>query len=155
VHDVAPLAAVRLEPDPVKKPKQKYRGSRPNKPTKLHPLTRAELDSRTHAAKMWDTLSANIIAESGGESEITTVKKTLIDAFVGMAIRLGDLNTRGLLGEPVDLAELSLAASTLTRLAVRIGVERVARDVTTLSDYLKQIDAREEKGEEQATEVDQ
>jgi hypothetical protein len=108
----------------------KKRGRRPNKATKPRPLTRDMLDSRTAAAKMWDTLAASIIADAGGESEITTVKRTLIDAFCGVAIRLNDLNTKGLLGQPVDLSQLSLAASTLTRLASRIGIARHARDVS-------------------------
>jgi hypothetical protein len=63
----------------------------------------------------------------------------LIDAFVGVSIRLNDLNTRGLLGEPIDLSELSLAASTLVRIAQRIGINRAARDVgPSLGDLLKQ-----------------
>ena len=71
---------------------------------------------------MWDTLASNIIADAGGESEISTIQRTLIDAFCEVAIRLNHLNTKGLLGQTVDLAELSLAASTLTRLASRIGI---------------------------------
>jgi hypothetical protein len=57
------------------------------------------------------------------------VQRPLIDAFVAVSIRLNDLNTRGLLGQPVDLSELSLAVSTLTRLASRIGISRVPKDV--------------------------
>ena len=97
------------------------------------------LNSRTHAAKMWDSLRANIIADCGGENETSTVKRTLIDAFCGVAIQLIDINTKGLLGQPVDLAELSLAASTLTRLASRIGIDRVPRDVgQSLADILRE-----------------
>jgi hypothetical protein len=96
-RDNARLPVAPLEPSPVKP--RKRGGSHPQKATRPHPYTRAQLDSRTHAAKIWDTLSANIVAENGGESEISAVKKTLIDAFVGVAIRMGDLNTRGLLGQ--------------------------------------------------------
>jgi hypothetical protein len=103
-------------------PKRRIRGARPNKATKPRPLTRDQLDSRTSAAKMWDNLATSIAADCGGETEISTVKRTLIDAFCAVAIRLNDLNTKGLLGQPVDLSELSLVASTLTRLAVRIGM---------------------------------
>jgi hypothetical protein len=116
--------------------KKKSRGARPHKPVKPKPFTRAELDSRTAAAKMWDALAASITADCGGESEISTVQRTLIDAFCGVAIRLNDLNTRGLLGQPVDLSELSLAASTLTRLASRIGIVRVAKPVADLDTFI-------------------
>ena len=47
-----------------------------------------------------------------------------------MVVYFQDLNIKHLQGLPVDLADLSLAASTMTRIASRIGVERVARDVT-------------------------
>ena len=47
-----------------------------------------------------------------------------------MVVYFQDLNIKHLQGLPVDLADLSLAASTMTRLASRIGLERVARDVT-------------------------
>jgi hypothetical protein len=114
---------------------KRYKRGRPTKP---RPLTREALDSRTAAAKMWDSLAASIIADAGGESEISTVQRTLIDAFCGVAIRLNDLNTKGLLGQPVDLSELSLVASTLTRLASRIGVARVPRDIgPTLGELLR------------------
>jgi hypothetical protein len=110
------------------------------RPTKPRPLTREALDSRTTAAKMWDSLAASIIADAGGESEISTVQRTLINAFCGVAIRLNDLNTKGLLGQPVDLSELSLVASTLTRLASRIGVARVSKDVTpSLAQYIEHL----------------
>jgi hypothetical protein len=107
------------------------------------------LDSRTAAAKMWDALAANITADCGGESEISTVRRTLIDAFCVVVIRLNDLNTKGLLGQPVDLTELSLAASTLTRLATRIGVERVAREVPDLyRDILPQYASKQGEHEQ-------
>jgi hypothetical protein len=43
---------------------------------------------------------------------------------------LNDINTRALLGEPVDLLAYSQAVSTLVRVAAKLGVRRVPRDVT-------------------------
>jgi hypothetical protein len=94
------------------------------------PFTREQLDQRTVAFRMFENLVASVIRDVGGESEISAVQRELIEAFCGIAIRLNDLNSRGLAGQPVDLADLSLAASTLTRLASRIGVHRISRDVT-------------------------
>jgi hypothetical protein len=79
---------------------------------------------------MFESLYAAIAADIGGVDQVSAVQRELIEAFCGVAIRLNDLNTRGLAGQPVDLADLSLAASTLTRLASRIGIHRVPRDVT-------------------------
>jgi hypothetical protein len=71
------------------------------------PFTREQLDQRTVAFRMFENLVASVIRDVGGESEISAVQREL-----------------------VDLADLSLAASTLTRLASRIGVHRISRDVT-------------------------
>jgi hypothetical protein len=129
---------------PASKPKS--RGQRPHGPIKPVPFTRADLDSRTAAARMWDNLSANIAADLGGEANLSSVQKTLIEAFVGVSIRLNDLNMRGLRGEQIDLSELSLAASTLVRIASRIGIARVARDVgSSLGDLLRQDHERQQR----------
>ena len=71
----------------------------------------------------------------------TRLAQTLIAAYVGMSIRLNDMNTRCLLGQEVNLSDLTQASSTLTRLAVRIGIVRKVRDKgPTLSDYLREHD---------------
>ena len=122
------------------KPKRR----RPYKPTKARPFTREQLDQRTAAFKMFDNLVASVIQDAGGEREISAVQRELIEAFAGVAIRVNDLNTRGLAGQPGDLSELSLAASTLTRLASRIGIRRVfnPREVTSsVADYVNHISA--------------
>jgi hypothetical protein len=108
----------------------KAKRRRPHKAVKIRPFTREQLDQRTAAFKMFESLYAAIAADIGGVDQVSAVQRELIEAFCGVAIRLNDLNTRGLAGQPVDLADLSLAASTLTRLASRIGIHRVPRDVT-------------------------
>jgi hypothetical protein len=123
----------------------KKRG-RPHGPVKPTPVTRRDLDDRTAAARMWDSLASNIAADLGGEANLSSVQKTLIEAFVGVSIQLTDLNMRGLKGEKVDLSELSLAASTLVRIATRIGITRVARDVgSSLGDVLRADHERQQR----------
>jgi hypothetical protein len=118
----------------------KRRGNRPNRPTKFTPLTREQLDARTHAAKLWDQMEARITSEVGGD--VTAVQQALITAFCSVAISLNDLTAKNLLGQPTNIADLSLAASTLTRLAQRIGVARKVKSAApTLSDMLRE-DAR-------------
>ena len=47
-------------------------------------------------------------------------------------------------GEPVDIAEHALLSSTLVRLAQRIGINRVVKDLTpSLSEYLTPQEAAE------------
>ena len=134
-----PLLSTCSTDDPTKRRKRK-----PYKPTKPRPFTRDQLDQRTAAFRMFDNLVVSVIQDVGGEREISAVQRELIEAFAGVAIRVNDLNSRGLAGQPVDLSELSLAASTLTRLASRIGIRRVfnPRNVTpSVADYVNHISA--------------
>jgi hypothetical protein len=106
---------------------------------KVRLLTRGNLDRRTAAVQRFDAVSAAIAADLGGEEHLSTIAKHLIEAFAGVALHVGDLNARLIIGEDVDAGEHSQAVSTMVRVAQRIGVNRVARDVTpSLQDYLSQ-----------------
>ena len=107
---------------------------------KLHLLTRANLDSRTRAAKRFDAIAQGIVRDivGGDESRLSTIQKHLIEAFAGAALHVQDLNARLLLGAQVDLAEHSQIVSTMVRVASRLPNGRIARDVPTLDQYLAQ-----------------
>jgi hypothetical protein len=127
--NIAQLPAA-CPPEAPAKPKRR----RPYKAIKPRPFTREQLDQRTAAFKMFDSLYAAVASDCGGMDQISAVQRELIEAFCGVAIRLNDLNTRGLAGQPVNLSDLSLAASTLTRLASRIGIARRAKELTPSVD---------------------
>jgi hypothetical protein len=100
-------------------------------------LTRQNLDGRTKARKQFDAIARGIASDLGGESQLSTVQKHLVEAFAGAAIHVHDKNARLLLGEEVDIVEHCQAISTLVRVAQRIGLRRTARDITpSLQDYL-------------------
>jgi hypothetical protein len=104
---------------------------------KVRLLTRQSLDGRTKARKQFDAIAEGIADDLGGSKELSTVQRHLVEAFAGCAIVLQALNARILLGEPVDIADQSSAASTLVRIATRLGINRIPRDVTpTLDQYL-------------------
>ena len=56
----------------------------------------------------------------------------LVEAFAGAAITLNDLNTRMLLGQPIDLNKHAQAVNAMVKVASRLGISRRARDVCTL-----------------------
>jgi hypothetical protein len=95
-----------------------------NSHRKLRLLNRNELDGRTTAAKTFDAIARAISRDLGGEDQLSTVQKHLVEAFAGIALHVGDCNARLLLGELVDITEHSQAASTMVRLAQRIGLQR-------------------------------
>ena len=98
-----------------------------DKGPKTRLLTREALDGRTRARKQFDA--------------IATVQRHLVEAFAGAAICVHDLNARLLLGQKVDILELSTAISTMVRIASRVGVNRVATDITPppVDDYAAHI----------------
>jgi len=103
-------------------------------------LTRQSLDGRTRARKQFDAIARGIASDLGGESELSTVQKHLVEAFAGAAIHVHDKNARLLLGEEVDIVEHCQAISTLVRVAQRIGLRRAVRDITpTVADYVASI----------------
>jgi len=107
---------------------------------KLRLLTRDKLDRRTLASKKFSAIADGVAADLGGESRLTTVQKHLVEAFAGCALHVNDLNARLLLGQQVDIFAHSQAISTMVRIASRIGIDRVAKDISpTLSDYLRSL----------------
>ncbi len=115
--------------------------------SKLRLLTRDKLDRRTLASRKFSSIASGIAADLGGEDRLSTVQHHLIEAFAGAALHVADLNARLLLGQQVDIAEHSQAISSMVRIAMRIGVERLPRDVTpTLDQYLETL-ARDKERE--------
>jgi hypothetical protein len=115
---------------------------------KIRLLTRQSLDGRTKARKQFDAIAEGIAEDLGGSARLSTVQRHLVEAFAGCAIILQAINARILLGEAVDVADQSSAASTLVRIAMRLGVDRVPRDVTpSLDDIAAEIAEKRDRAE--------
>lgn len=105
---------------------------------KIRLLSRSDLDGRTRARRTFDAIAEGIAADLGGLDQLSTVQRHLVEAFAGCAVVLQSINARILKGEPVDLSDQSTAASSLVRIASRIGVARVPRDITDPLSYAKE-----------------
>lgn len=117
---------------------------RPHRATKAQPLTRSAIDGRSTALKQFDAIASGIAADLGGEDRLSTVERHLVEAFAGAAICVNDLNARLLLGEKIEILEFSQAISSVVRLAARIGVKRVAREIApSVEDYLAHVNRQE------------
>jgi hypothetical protein len=105
---------------------------------KVRLLTRDALDGRTKARRQFDAIAEGIAADLGGEDQLSTVQRHLVEAFAGAAIHVNDINARLLMGEQIDIIAHSTAISVMVRVASRIGVGRVPRTVTppNLREYL-------------------
>jgi hypothetical protein len=106
---------------------------------KLPQVTRATLDGRTRIAREFATIVDGISTDLGGADRLSTIQRSLIEAYAGVCCVLTDINARALRGEPVDLLSYSTAVSTLTRVANKLGTKRLPRDITPpgVAEYLE------------------
>jgi hypothetical protein len=105
-------------------------------------LTREHLDGRTTSARMFSQLAAQIETDLGGRDDLSAIELQLIEAFCGASILLNHLNTKLIQGEPVEPLAHAQAASTLVRVANKLGLQRRARDVSpSLRDLMRDEEA--------------
>jgi hypothetical protein len=108
---------------------------------KFQVLTHQNIDGTLRARKKFDAIAPGIAADLGGEDRLSTVQKHLVEGFASIAIHVNNLTAKLLRGEEVDVVEHSQAISTMVRVASRVGVERVAREVgPSFSEYLETIE---------------
>jgi hypothetical protein len=107
-------------------------------------LTRAHIDKRSKVVQQFDAIAAGIAADLGGEGQLSTVMRHLVEGFAGVACHVNDINARLLVGEEIDIVEHSQAISTMVRIASKIGIRRVPKIVThDLRDYIEEREAAE------------
>jgi hypothetical protein len=99
-------------------------------------LSRTRIDRRSNAARVFDRLVADVESDLGGRDQLSAVERALIEGFAGAAVVLDNLNTRLLLGQEIDLSQHAQAVSAMVRVASRLGLQRRARPVETLAEYL-------------------
>jgi hypothetical protein len=116
--------------DTSQKPTGATRKHRASRALKSRLLTAEALDGRTRARKQFDAIAKGIAADLGGVGSLSTVQQHLVEAFAGAACHVHDLNARLLRGDRVDILAHSQAVSMMVRVASRIGMRRVTRDVT-------------------------
>jgi hypothetical protein len=104
---------------------------------KLHLLTRQSLDGRTRARKQFDAIASAVATDMGGADQLSTIQQHLVEAFAGIAVHQHDLNARLLLGQEVDLSKHAQACSSLVRIASRLPLGRVAKQIPSMAEYLR------------------
>jgi hypothetical protein len=114
-------------------PAESLEKRRRHRATRPQLLTRAQLDKRTNAAKFFDRLARAIEADLGGRDQLSAIELALIEGFCGAAVTLENLNSRLLLGEAIDPAQIAQTVSAMVRVGSRLGLRRRAKDITGLS----------------------
>src|SRR5215475_14803553 len=110
------------------------------RPAKTKLTSLADLDGRTVAARLAkDTISA-IEADLGGAENITTAKRQIIESAAVTSAMVADMGSRWLAGEQIDLALFTTLCNSQRRLLETVGLERRAKPVENLQEYLRRKD---------------
>jgi hypothetical protein len=102
------------------------------------------VDGRSVVARRFRDISSQILVDMGGADLCSESRKQLVRRFAAAAVIAEQMEAALARGEEIDVQEHALLCSTLTRLASRIGIDRVPREV--IPDplaYARQIEAEE------------
>lgn len=107
----------------------------PDEKVKVSLLSISDLDGRTNAAKTARAMRRDIIADLGGEDELSAIERALVDSVAISTAIIEDAQVRWLKGEPgVNLTEITTIANARRRDMQLLGVKRQMRDVTPSLD---------------------
>jgi hypothetical protein len=99
------------------------------------------VDGRSLIARRYRDIASAIVADQGGAERLAEARMQLIRRFAAGAVLAEGLEADMANGKSIDVAQHSLLASTLVRLASRIGLNRHAREIVpSLAEYLTQRD---------------
>jgi hypothetical protein len=105
-----------------------------NRPERLD-----QIDGRSVMYRRFKDVVSAILVDLGGPDNITEVKLGLVRRYAALIALAEGFEQRMGRGEAVPVGEYVLIASALVRLATRIGLSRIARDigvVPSLNAYL-------------------
>jgi hypothetical protein len=106
-----------------------------------------DIDGRSSLARRFRDITAALVVDQGGEDRCSESRKQLIRRFAAAAVIAEQMESRLANGEQISITEHAQLASTLVRIAQRIGINRRAKDITpALPDYLDAAEAEPEPG---------
>ncbi len=109
------------------------------------------IDGRSAEARRYRDISSALIADMGGFDRCSEARIQLIRRFAAASVLAETLEASLINGKTIDVAEHSLLSSTLVRLAQRIGINRMPKNITpALHDYLEHRASSDDDGEDAA-----
>jgi hypothetical protein len=101
-------------------------------------LDLSDLDQRTNAAKLAQQVKANIIADLGGEEQLSTLERLACEHAALASAVVADSYARWLKGQEIALTELATVQNAFLRVAGSLGFSRRAKDISRdINKYLE------------------
>ena len=99
----------------------------------------AGIDQRSAVARRYRDLVAAAAADMGGVDRCSEARLQLIRRFAALSVQAEAMEAQLANGADIDITEYSQLTSTLVRVVTRLGINRIARNVTpALRDYLEE-----------------
>jgi hypothetical protein len=114
------------------------------------------IDGRSATARRIYDIAAQVAADLGGADQLSETRLSLIRRFASISALLEEQEVMIANRQPIDLPAYAHMSSTLVRLATRIGLKRVARDITpipSVADYLAHVRGQGTGGSEDGSET--
>ena len=89
------------------------------------------IDGRTRASRRFRDVLAGIVSDLGGADGLSEGQNQLARRCSLIAVECERLEGRAVAGEPIDLELFGMLTDRLGRALQRLGLRRVARDVTS------------------------
>jgi hypothetical protein len=98
------------------------------------------IDGRSVIARRYRDICSAIAADQGGLDQLSEARLQLIRRFAACCVLSEDMESRLVRGGQIDITEYVQLTSTMVRVAQRIGLDRVPRDVSSpsLSDLFRE-----------------
>jgi hypothetical protein len=131
------------DPPKPRRPRGRQRGSHVtpglNRPGARKDFVR--LGELTGPSRFFAKMVRDITADCGGTRSLSRIESELIRIFCGVATLAQTMNADIALGETseINVSDYANLASTMLRLSSRLGIKRRPRDVTTLDQFLDDI----------------
>lgn len=97
----------------------------------------ARLDKRTLAFKAANERITALVADAGGEDNLSTVRRSLIERAAWLTCLAESAEQQLAQGQVIDVGRHMHVISTLTGLYKTIGMERRAKNARTLADVMR------------------
>jgi len=102
------------------------------------------VDQRGAVARRYRDICSAIVVDQGGADRLAEARLQLIRRFAASAVLAEQMEARMARGEMINIVEHALLTSSLVRVGARIGINRVAREITpTLASYLREQNVEE------------
>lgn len=89
-----------------------------------------DIDGRTLLARRYRDITHALVIDQGGTEQISEVRLQLVRRFSAAACLAEQMEAKLAAGEDIDIQQHALLSSTMVRVANKIGIDRVPRDVT-------------------------